>query len=449
LRREYPLALLASAAMALAALLAAFGWFEPAMFPDSHGYISAGSAPEPWGEERHPLYGWMVSWSAPLGGLSAVPPLQFGLHAAAAFALYGGARVYGFERLAALALALAALFNQALVIWGRAVLPEMPAISFLLIALAGILVAAARPRLFWPLACVIALAVGESYTLRPIALPAVVVLPLLYALLQRRVEDGWRPSRVAALFVLIAIPFLCQSFYRLHKVGDFGLVSFSGFGVSGIAAQVLTPDLVPRLDPAHRGLATQIIAAKDRAIGSGLAAPLFRNSTGEPSFRTTALDGFDTLARNFDGIMWGEILKLRAEGETWVAFNARMGKVNAAILRAAPERWLFWMVGATSRLVGRLLTYNTAFLLALGAFACAAILRIMRGRSVIAAREAEASWTPLVLVVGAFVVVQTALCVVAAFPALRYTDAGGMLLAALPLYGLFRTFGKTSSDAPT
>jgi hypothetical protein len=126
-----------------------------------------------------------------------------------------------------------------------------------------------------------------------------------------------------------------------------------------------------------------------------------------------------------------------------------MGKVNAAILRAAPERWLFWIVGATSRLVGRLLTYNAAFLLALGAFGCAALLRIIRGRSVIATREAGTSWTPLVLVVSAFVVVQTALCVVAAFPALRYTDAGGMLLAALPLYGLFRTFGKTSSDAPT
>ncbi|MGL5138837.1 MAG: hypothetical protein ACRC7G_13835, partial [Beijerinckiaceae bacterium] len=302
-----------------------------------------------------------------------------------------------------------------------------------------------RPRLFWPLACGVALAVGESYTLRPIALPAILLLPLLYGLLQHRIEPRWRPARIGALVLLLAIPVLGQSVYRWQKVGDFGLVSFSGFGISGMAAQILTPEILPRLDTEHQPAATIILAAKARAVAAGLAMPLFRNSTGEVSYRTTALDGFDTLARNFDGIMWGELVKLRADGESWVAFNARMGKVNNAILRAAPERWLYWTVGATSRLVGRLLTYNVAFLLALVAFVFAAFANIAKGRVLPASTS---SWTPLVLIVGVYVIIQTVLCVIAAFPALRYTDAGGMLLTALPLYGFFRALGNTNSDAP-
>ena len=40
------------------------------------------------------------------------------------------------------------------------------------------------------------------------------------------------------------------------------------------------------------------------------------------------------------------------------------------------------------------------------------------------------------------------LTVIAAFPALRYTDTAGMLLTALPLYGLLLALRNTTSDAP-
>jgi hypothetical protein len=138
---------------------------------------------------------------------------------------------------------------------------------------------------------------------------------------------------------------------------------------------------------------------------------------------------------------------LRLPDESWVAFNARMGAVNSAILRALPERWGLWIMGASSRLVGRLVTYNAAFMLAMGLFGVAALVNITRSSTALGG-SSGGSWTMLSLITMAWVLSTTPLTVIATFPALRYVDTGGMLLTALPLYGFFLALRKTSSDAP-
>jgi hypothetical protein len=215
----------------------------------------------------------------------------------------------------------------------------------------------------------------------------------------------------------------------------------------GMTAQILTPDLIPRLPESQRQLAAQLLAAKERAVAEQSLMPLVRNSVGERSFQTTAVDAFDVLARNFDDLVWTHAMNLRQAGEPWVAFNARLGALSGAVLRAAPERMVLWQAGAFSRLVGRLFAYNVAFLLALGAFCAVACAGIIRHGAALGGSSGT-SWTPLVLIVGTWTVLSTALCVLGAFPALRYTDTGGMLLAALPLYGMFLGFTKTNLDAP-
>ncbi len=431
----------------LAGILAVAGWFKPVIFPDTSGYIELARGPNPWGEARHPLYGWMLIGLERLGlSQSAVPAVQFGLHVTSVLALFAAARAWGLEAKAALALALAALLNQALVLWGRAVLPEMAAISFMLCALAAILMAARGTR-FWFWAALAMLACGLASTLRPIMLPALVMLPLLFMLLARISGTGWNVLRALGLAALLALPILGQATYRLAKVGDFGLVSFAGLGSMGMTAQILDPDLVARLPESQRPLAAQIIAAKERAINEQKLMPLVRNSVGERSFQTTALDAFDVLARNFDDLVWTHAMNLRQPGEPWVAFNARLGALSSAVLRAAPERMVLWQAGAFSRLVGRLIAYNAAFLLALGAFGMVALIGIARHGSALGG-SAGASWTPLVLIVGSWTVLSTALAVIGAFPALRYTDTGGILLAALPLYGAFLGLTNTNRDAP-
>jgi hypothetical protein len=427
--------------------LVALGWFVPATFPDSSGYVLAAQSDNPWGEVRHPLYGWLLgALEGHWPGHAAVPLLQYGAHVLAALLLYACSRTAGMARGAALALALAAVLSQCLLIWGRAVLPEMLSVSLLVVAFAAVL-AATRQRWFLALLALYGIALGLSYTLRPIMLPALAVLPVLFLLLSRMMTREWFIARTVLVVLFGTMPLMGQSLYRLNTVGDFGLVSFGGFGISGMTVQMLTPDAIERLPQQHRPLALQMLEAKDKAVAEQIAMPLLRNSIGQRSFQTTALDGFDTLARNYDEIMWGKLIHLRNPGESWVAFNARMGAVNGAVLRALPERWGLWIIGASSRLIGRLITYNVAFLLSMAAFGLVALVNMIRFGSALDGRVGE-SWATLVLVVMAWVACTTPLTVIATFPALRYVDTGGMLLAALPLYGLFLALRKTNKAEP-
>lgn len=453
---SFPLAVVLCAAALTSLLLGLGGWFSPGVFPDTHGYLAAPTLTQPFGSFRHPLYGAIVRLLEPVGGTALMPALQWSVLVAAALALTAAAQIAGLSRRAAVSLGLATLLNQAVLLWARGILPEALAIAAMLFAFSGVLVLAVRPRAFWWLAPAIGLVTGFAYTLRPIGLPAVAMLPLLLVLLSRALGGPARIGRAAVLAVLVALPFLGQSLYRQQTVGDFGLVSFGGFGVSGMTSQMLTPEIIARLPAAFRPDAEAIMAARERAIASGAAAPLPRNSRGEASFTTAALDGFDGLARNYDQIMWREVITMQGANESWVAFNARLGGVNGAIIRHAPDRWLFWMAGGASRLVGKLFIYNVTFLLALGAFAVVALWRLLRDGRIAAETTGTTSpeWTVLTLLVVAWIVTQTALAVVATFPALRYIDVGGMLMAALPLYGLLRLLsvprasGNTSHDAP-
>jgi hypothetical protein len=445
--RSFPLIILLVVVAVLSSILVALGWFTPVEFPDSNGYLLAAQSGNPWGEPRHPLYGWfLVALAGPGQGNDAVPAVQYVFHIVATVALYGACRYAGIERIAALSLALAAILSQCVMIWGRAVLPEMLSVSLLLLAIAAVM-AGVQQRGFLLLLCLYTAVLGLSYTLRPIMLPAIAVLPLLFVLLSRIVTREWFVARTVLLLLFGMLPFLGQSLYRLNAVGDFGLVSFGGFGISGMTVQILTPEVVDRLPEVHRPLARQMLDAKDKAVLDQTAAPLFQNSGGMRSFQTTALDGFDALARNYDAIMWGKLSLLRKTDESWVAFNARMGAVNGAILRALPERWGLWVIGASSRLTGRLITYNAAFLMATGLFGLAALVNIIRSGTALGG-SSGASWTMLSLITMAWVLCTTPLTVIATFPALRYVDTGGMLLAALPLYGFFLALRKTISDAP-
>ena len=423
------------------------GWFDPVEFPDTASYVAAAASSNPWGEPRHPLYGCFLKILSDAGvGSAFVPAINLFIHFVAVIALFYATLAYGMDRLAALAVAGAAIFNQCLVTWGHAIMPEMVSVS-LLIAAFAIIVVAALNRWFWPMAFAFGVFLGLSYMLRPIMLPAVLLLPLLFGVLSKMSTKEWRVGRIVALMIVAVVPFFAQSVYRYHKVGDFNIVSFGGFGITGMTAQLLTPDVIERLPEAHRPLARRLLDAKQKGIDEQTVTPLFRNSSGQRSFQTTALDGFDALSRNFDEIMWGQATRLKRADESWVAFNARMGALNGAILRSLPERWALWVVGASARLVGRLITYNVSFLLVCLAFCGVAIFNIIRSGSALTGAMGT-SWTPLVLIVGSWVLCTTPLTVIAAFPALRYIDTGGLMLTAVPLYGLFLALRKTNNAAP-
>src|SRR3954453_3292770 len=59
--------------------------------PDSAGYLAAAASATPWGEPRHPLYGYFAGlFGASASGIGYVALVQAILHALASLALFAG-----------------------------------------------------------------------------------------------------------------------------------------------------------------------------------------------------------------------------------------------------------------------------------------------------------------------------------------------------------------------
>lgn len=429
-RDRIALSILCIAVVLLVIVLSIIGTFSGKIARDTASYFTPLTSNNPWGEWRHPLYGMVASWFGGSPTAAGNVVLAQGiLHAVAALALYAGARAGGIGSVGALCLGLAALFSQSALLHLGLLLPESPAIAFLLLAFAGTLVASRSAIAFRLLLVPIGLATGIAYILRPSLVPAIAAVPALWYLLAVRSGQAGRISRALLLVLAVALPFIVQSGLRWKSIGDFNIVSFGGFTTSGMAGFMLTPDVVDRLPDAVRPTAQAVLAARTAAEDAGRIARTPLNSAGERSFVSAALGYFDIYARSYDDFVWFEIGGLRAPQESWVAFNRRLATFSIATITAAPLRWLAWVGGATSRLVGRMIVTNAPMLMAVAALLVAAIAGLARGTGLGPSAADLASVSAVAL---AWLASTGPLIVLTTFPATRYIDTAGVLIAAVP-----------------
>ena len=420
------------AVIAVAACLGAPGGYAPWISPDTPGYLAVAPLPEGWGDPRHPLFGWILR-AVPGRDHAAFPALQTGLFLAASLALHHALRAYGASRRAAGSVTAALLGSNLLLLWHRAVHPEFPAAVLALAALACVVrLAAGRPFLIHALG--FGLSLGLGYILRPSLLPAVLLFPLLYALLARLRGAEGIGRRTAVLVLAAALPFLANSALRWRAVGDFNIVSFGGYQMSGMAGLMLTPQVVASLPEDLRPLGQAILDVRTASEKAGEVIPTPVNSQGERSFVSTAFGYYDLYARTYDDLLQRKIGHLQGN-ESWVAFNARLMRLSLATIRAAPASYAAWLAGGTMRFTGRLLASNLAFVLGMAAFLAAYAAALWRRRlpAAVAARPDD---VPALVCLSAITVVAAgALTVVTTFPAARYIDTAGLFLPALPIYG--------------
>lgn len=423
-------------AVLLAAVLVATGALAGAVSPDTDGYFHAAGSANPWGEQRSPLYGWLA---APFGGSAtgtgSVALVQALLHVASTFVLFFGARAGGIGGAGAFALASAALLSQGGLYHLRLLISESPSIS-LLIAAFGLTIAAARSPAAWRWLIVpIVLFAGAGYLLRPTQLPAIVVIPALYALFACRNRQPRPLLRAGVMIVALALPFLIQSAIRERAVGDFNVASYGGFQMSGLAGFMLTPGLVARLPERTQPLAQAILARREAAEAAGKIARTPLNSAGERSFVSAALGYLDIYARSYDDLTHGEIMRLRGPDESWVAFNRRLTDFSFATIKTAPLQYAAWVAGSAARLIGRAIATNATMLVALALFGLALLPAFaQRGDAGVADIGAVS-----IVAIGWFLC-NGALAVLVTFPATRYIDTAATLLPAIPLtlaIGLF------------
>jgi hypothetical protein len=185
-----------------------------------------------------------------------------------------------------------------------------------------------------------------SYHFRPAYLFLVPLAPLLGVLLWwlRPVGEnriGWWRLGVG-LSLAAAAPLLLFCGLRWGTVGHFGLVSFGGYNVIGIAGQLLTPEVARGLPPHLQPLARAILEKQD----------------AKPQWKPVA--GYYRMVDNFNPTVWYVAAPVARElyGNDDVLVNQRLGELSQRILLARPLAYVRWLLPAAKHGVTQLFEYS-------------------------------------------------------------------------------------------
>jgi len=416
------------------AILIAAGRFVPQMLPDTPGYLQIVGYPAMLGEPRPPFYGWIVAaLDLGHGSYRAVPTFQIATYLAATWFLLTQLRRFGLSAAATLSVGAALLLANAFLIDANWVHPELLSITCGLIALgATIELVHPRPRRWaWWLVC---LSAGAAYVLRPSFLLLVVALPGLYVVLRAIRCDSIRLVRAAAILGLSIAPFLGIASLRAATVGDFNIVSFGGFAMSGLATLIVSGDTVARMPSDIRPFAAQVLAARRAAEESGRMIGIPRNASNERSYYSAALGYFDVLARTHDDGIYQIIAPTRQPNESWVAFNRRLTRFDIAVVRASPGRYAAWIVGAATRVAGRSLVTNLPAALAVVAIAILWPWRLLARGQAGAAPRTRLDLPVMGMLAITWFIGAGVLTIFMSAPSIRYIDTSAVLVAPLLIY---------------
>jgi len=408
-RAGTPALLITLAFAATLVALHAIGLTMPWVSPDTESWLTPCSDGGCWGGPRTPFYAWLsLQDRFPL----TVVVAQFAALLGAALLLCHGVRTAGGSSAAGCATGIAVVTSNVVLLWARAILPEAFAHAALIAALGFTLMR--RPGTAGAL-------VAGACLLKPAFLPFAVVTPLLSMLIHRR--RGVLRLVTSETLILLAVALM-----RYRLAGDFNIVSFGGFQVAGIAALLVTPDLAVHLPGPYQAMATEIIERRSTLIAAGQALPIPLNSHGVRSFASAALGYYDILARTYDPVLYDAVRPLRGTGESWAHFNARLQHFTLAVITLRPTAYVAWVVGGLMRAAGRIAVFNPALLV------CVAGCLLTRWRATWLSQDRRI----LFGLVGIWLPASIVPSVMLSFPAGRYIDSAGMLLAALPLYELLR-----------
>ena len=414
-------------------ILAVAGRFAPQITPDTAGYLEIVGFPAMLAQPRTPLYGWLVAiLDLGRGGHVLVPAFQIVTYVAACWLFVAQLRGYGLSRVASLSVGAALLSANALLMVSNWIHPELPAITCALFAFAGTVhLTGPRPRWWaWLLVCAGA---GCAYILRPSFLPLIVVLPALFLCLRAVRGDLLAPARAATIFFVSALPFLGIASLRTAMVGDPNIVSFGGYVMSGMAVLMLSDDVVARLPDDIKPFATELLSARRAAEEGGRVIGIPLNASKVRSYSSVTLAYFDVLARTHDDML-SLAESTRKPNESWVDLNRRLMRFSLAVIRAAPDRYAIWVVGASTRAFGRSVVTNLPAMLAILIVAVAWPWRLFVNRQVGVTLVSRLDIPVMIICAVLWLAAAGSLTVLIHAPATRFIETSSLLVAPALIY---------------
>jgi ankyrin repeat protein len=214
-------------------------------------------------------------------------------------------------------------------------LTDVISTAFFLITTAFIFLHAASPKRYRHLIlCAIFFLI--AYLTRPLYLASLVfLLPLLFLLLSMRpksINFKARVTRIILLAALFILPFSGMCGIRWFNTGEFNILSFNGYSLSGTAGEMLVKNKINKFPPHLRPLAYMIDYDRStwqqaRTIDTNNIAP------DKINFNLSAWRVAIPIARRF------------FDGDT-VKSNRMLAEYSSACFTASPRTWLPYFIAS-------------------------------------------------------------------------------------------------------
>ena len=263
---------------------------------------------------------------------AAVPFLQWLAAMCAAWLVYWGLLRAGYRVTIAFWCAIVLMLNRQMIDSVHLVMADSLATSMAIASVACFFAITAKSdnALAW---CGLAIFTFAAYQVRPAYLFLVPFWPLTVLvsdvlLVRRGSSFATLAKRATLAALLIIVPFVGFCTLRWCTVGHWGLVSFGGYNVIGIAGQFLDRQLANELPETVRPLALRLAEEKEKL-----------------GLNTGAID-FDSMEKGYNILVWR--IAVPAAEEIYendsVAINRNLSQLSNAIIqrrKATFVKWLF------------------------------------------------------------------------------------------------------------
>jgi len=369
----------------------------------------------------------------------ALPHVQAALFMAAVALLFAALVRSGLPPWTALAAALPLAASELLLPFARLVHSDSPGAALTIVAVACLVEALGRRRLLAWIA--LGLAVFLAYQVRPANLFLVPLVPLLAMVVPGASGGGsagrlrWRPA--AAALAACLLPLVLFAALRLAVVGHFGLVSFGGFNLVGVAGSMLSPEVVAALPAEHRALGRAILDGRRERGLEPIGERSFPHATARmlawySEYNVNVWRIAGRAARRQARAQAGPP-EARSRPRLQREANRRLGGLALAVFRQRPDLYAAWVLhGARLGLswsFGQVRGMGASLaLLALGAVATVGAAALAAGPARRAAALALARCAPLLAIGWGAFLAGLLLVVLVEPPLERYLLAVALLL---------------------
>ncbi len=404
------------------ALALVIGRLDPHYVPDSRSYLEYpfGSLEKICRASRLPAYPlWLLLFRQTVG-IAVVPAAQVIVHATASWLLFRELGKWGMAVAPRLAAAIAVGIGCTAMDHIHTISTDAMAASLGVITATAVLRWARLDggELSW---LPIVIAAVTTIFLRPAYLFLIPWILVAGAMLRRSQDTDWRSAWRSSFGVslLTALPILAWMTMRLIVVGDFGILPFGHQNLAGILIQLVNDEELTEVGGEH---GAAIVEAKNE----------FDEEVG---FAAGEAGATMTIDARWDDMTWRIVVPSanRLVGGDIVASHQAMARLNRAIIRRFPLRYVTWLLKAARRGAWGIaadMVMHPVFLAVIGVMVLLLLRQVVIGRAATVTIGDTVGFRAFTIVTFTYLIAKLGFVILTSPPIGRFSDAAAIFLPA-------------------